>query len=363
MSVPATGGVPTGGAGEEAIELPRSGDAAFGQLMDALAPEADGGEAAPAAGGGAPAADAPVAGGADPDGGGDGAAQRPTAGDAPADDGAGGAGAGTGAADTGAAGGDPADAAAGAGAGDQGGAGALDAAVLVPKLGELSTKFEEATTQAYRQAAYDEVREEHGQYFTALEQHPRLLVGREVPAIGKEGMETLNSTEDAKDWQDAVKSLLVQEINDRASRQLDESKDFMATVHASIDLFKNNADLIPNTKSFDRELADQFAEFAKPYELRVDGKLQGYSVPVQPMIDQLRTRLAAQRAAAPASAAPAGDSAKGSPPAAGAAAAPAAQPASADAPQAGIPSKAGNSGNKEDFSTLFGTIGLPNLQI
>ena len=32
-------------------------------------------------------------------------------------------------------------------------------------------------------------------------------------------------------------------------------------------------------------------------------------------------------------------------------------------PQAGIPSKAGSGAEKEDFSTLFGTIGLPNLQI
>ena len=37
--------------------------------------------------------------------------------------------------------------------------------------------------------------------------------------------------------------------------------------------------------------------------------------------------------------------------------------APAEPPQAGIVSKAGNSTEKEDFSTLFGTIGLPNLTI
>lgn len=202
------------------------------------------------------------------------------------------------------------------------------------------------------------MREEHGQYFEALDKHPRLLVGQQVPAIGKEGMEVLQSTQDAKDWQDAVKHLLAAEIRDRATRQMDESADFLQTVHASIDLFKNNVDLVPGTKDFDRELADRFATLAKPYELRVDGKLQGYTIPVQPIIDSLRDQLVATRTAA----APAGDSTKGSPPAAGAAAPPAAQ-ATADPPQAGIPSKAGSGGEKEDFSTLFGTIGLPNIQI
>ena len=40
---------------------------------------------------------------------------------------------------------------------------------------------------------------------------------------------------------------------------MEESADFLQTVHASIDLFKNNRDLIPGTKDFDRRLADQFA--------------------------------------------------------------------------------------------------------
>lgn len=169
-------------------------------------------------------------------------------------------------------------------------------------------------------------------------------------------METLQSTQDAKDWQDAVKSVLVEEVKSRASTQMDESKDFMDTVHQSIELFQNNADLVPGTKDFDIELANRFAALAKPYELRVDGKLQGYSIPVQPIITSLRETLVAERASNTAPATP-------STPAAGqpAGAAPAAP--AADPPQAGVQSKAGSSDNKEDFSTLFGTIGLPNLQI
>jgi hypothetical protein len=169
-----------------------------------------------------------------------------------------------------------------------------------------------------------------------------------VPAIGKEGMETLRNSEDAKEWQEAVRSLLVAEIRDSAQSKMEDSREFINTVHASIDLFKNNPDLIPGAKGFNRALADSFATMAKPYEIRDedDNGLLGYSIPVQPIIDQLRAQ---QKAAAVPAATPA--------------AAPPLQPKKADPPQAGIVSKAGNSSEREDFSTLFGTIGLPNLQI
>lgn len=205
------------------------------------------------------------------------------------------------------------------------------------------------------------MKKEHGAYFDALEKHPRLLVGTEVPAIGKEGTEVLRDTADAKEWQDAVKSILVEDVRARATKAMDENSDFMATVHASVELFSNNVDLIPGTKEFDKDLADRFTELAEPYELRVDGKLQGYSVPVQPLVNQLRAKLAAERA-----------SLKPAAPAAAAAPTPQQQRAAEqarnsqgqfDAPQAGIPSKAGNGSQTEDFSALFGTIGLPDFRI
>lgn len=198
---------------------------------------------------------------------------------------------------------------------------------------------------------------EHKQYFEALEKHPRLLAGTQVPAIGREGMETLRDAADAKEWQDAVKSILVQEVRDRAGREMEGSADFLNTVHASIELFQNNADLIPGTKGFDKDLANRFATLATPYELRVDGKLQGYSIPVQPIIDQLRSQIAGERSAK-AAASPATPTS-----AAKAGAATSTPAAPADPPQAGISSKAGSSSEVEDFSTLFGTIGLPNLKI
>lgn len=183
-----------------------------------------------------------------------------------------------------------------------------------------------------------------------------MLVGRQVPRIdGKEGMETLRDSADAKEWQDAVRGLLGDEVRSRAAASMDENTGMLNTLHASIELFQKNVDLVPGTKGFDTELANRFATLAKPYELRDDaGKLNGYSIPVQPIIDNLRQQLVTERATRPA--APAA-----TPPGGAGAAAPAAP--AAEPPQAGIASKAGSSTEGEDFSTLFGTIGLPNFTI
>lgn len=198
------------------------------------------------------------------------------------------------------------------------------------------------------------MREEYSEYFDALNKHPRSLVGVEVPSIGKEGNEVLRDTADAREWQDAVKQLLVEEVRGRATTALDEQNDYLTTIHSSIELFQNNADLVPGTKEFDLDLAKRFTDLAEPYELRVDGKLNGYSIAVQPIINSLRSQIVAERAKAPAVAATTAVTAPG----AGASSSPA-----PDAPQAGIQSKAGSSNDKEDFTTLFGTLGLPNIKI
>lgn len=203
----------------------------------------------------------------------------------------------------------------------------------------------------------EEVQTEHKAYFDALEKHPMELVGATVPAIGREGQVTLNSPAEAREWQDGVKHILVREVRARAEKAMDENRDFLTTVHASIELFQKNADLVPGAKGFDKELADRLVSLVEPYELRVDGKLQGYTIPVQPIVDQLRAQVVRERAAAASSAAAAGGDSSATPPAA----TPPSPPA--DPPQAGIPSKAGAGSASEDFSTLFGTIGLPDLQI
>ena len=217
---------------------------------------------------------------------------------------------------------------------------------MAPKFGELSVKIEERAQQAYQAEAMEEVREEYPKYIEALTKHPRMLVGEQVPSLRGDGMETLRDSADAREWQEAVKAMLTEEIRANVDRRMEESRGELQTLHASIELFQNNPDLVPGTKQFDRELADKVMQLAKPYELRVEGKLQGFSIPVQPLVEQLRAQLKASRAAAPPPA-----------PAAPAPAAPA-----APAPQAGIRSKAGVSSEEENFDTLFGTIGLSGLR-
>lgn len=235
----------------------------------------------------------------------------------------------------------------------------MDAAELTPKLGELSQALEENTARGFQEAAYADVRKEFPAYFDALEMHPRQLVGKEVPVPGGEGMETLKDAADARDWQEATKQVLVQEINGRARRDMDENRGWLNTLQSSVELFKANTDLLPGTKGFDRELAKAVTEMATDYEVREDGKLIGYSINMQPIINQLRAQLASTRAAAAATTPPAGAPAAGAPPTpAGQAAA-----AAADPPQGGVASKAGSGDTPEDFSTLFGTLGLPNLKI
>lgn len=242
---------------------------------------------------------------------------------------------------------------------------APDTANLINQLGEISTKYEERVAGEHQAKALEEVRGEHPRYFEALEKHPRLLVGQKVPSLTGQGDETLTSAEDAAQWQEALKSILVQEVMDRAGRTMEADAATLNTVHASIELFQNNADLIPNSKGFDKELADRFAGLVKPYEMRVDGKLYGWTIPVQQLINQVRTQLVSERAAkataAPETPSPAAAAAA---PAAGApASTPSAPAAPADGPQAGIQSKAGNSSETEDFSTLWGTLNLPNLRL
>jgi len=258
-------------------------------------------------------------------------------------------------------GGDPGaagDADAGPAGGDRSTAWTVDYSTVSADLAGLSQKFEETSTKAFQQQALEGIQTEYKTYFDSLRQHPRMLVGTQVPSLqGQDGeMETLRDAGDAREWQDAVKALLTEEVRERATKSLEENKGILDTVHASIELFTKNKDMVPGTRQFDRVLADRFSSMVKPYELRVEGKLHGYSIPVQPLIEQLRAQIVRERAAAPA--VPATPAAAATGRAAGASG------AAADGPQAGIGSKAGSSSDDDnDFSTLFGTLGLPNLRI
>lgn len=336
---------------EDAIEFPHRGDVAFNDLMDALAPSDDPANEAGAQDFGREAAqgsgNAAVHGTGDP---------TSNAGATPYGNGgytqAQGATEATGAT-AGDAGGAAEQQPAGSTEGAVGAGWTLDADAVMPQIYAYSTALEERLGQAYNNNALQEVRQEYGKYFEALGKHPRMLVGTEVPSMSSDGMEILRDTEDAREWQGAVKEVLTAEIQQRAQNKYSQARDFIETLHASIDIFKNNKDLVPGTKNFDRQLADAFAQMAQPYELRVDGKLHGYSIPVQPIIDKLRGQLHQWRKTQQtASTPPTPQATRGRP-----------RAAAPPTPQATIQSRAGSSAEKEDFSTLFGTIGLPNLQI
>lgn len=205
----------------------------------------------------------------------------------------------------------------------------------------MSENLEQVMQEGYKEEALEGVKEEYAKYFETLQKHPRLLVGEEVPNLKGEGTETLRSAEDAREWQEAVKHILADEVRSRMSHLQDANMQLAETLHGAVDLFKNNPDLVPGTTGFDRELADAFAEMARDYEHRVDGRLLGYTIPVQSLINGIRSQLVARRSQAPdPTPAPA-------------------QKQQQQQPQAGMRSKAGTSSDdSEDFSTLFGTLGV-----
>lgn len=226
-------------------------------------------------------------------------------------------------------------------------------------FGEIATAFETRQTEGFEQQAFTALQSEYPKHFEALKQHPRTLVGQEVPSTTGPGMERLRDSEDAKDWQDAMRALLVSEAESRVEASRDGAREVFSTVHSSIALFQNNTDLIPGTKQFDRELADAFATAVSDYQVRADGKLVGYSVPVQPIINAIRQQLAGRRAAAPSA------------PAAAALATAQQQRAAEQArteagrftgPQAGIRSQAGQSAPEgtDDAAGLLGAFARQN---
>ena len=328
----------------EDIGFALEGDSAFSTLMDTLAPQEDS-ETGDQGGGtaGAPA---------DPGG------PTGTSGEASADpigDVAGGdAGAGGESALPDGTTGTPAPADAVGAGGRAAGVGRVDVASIQSKFGEISLALEDNASKAFQGQALDAVRAEYPKYFDALKVHPRTLVNTEVPSMTGEGMERLRDSNDAKDWQDAVKAQLLGEIQERGAQLQEEQGTNLRIMHGSIEMFQNNRDLVPGTRQFDKQLADNVMKFARPYMLRDDNnKLIGFSIPIQPLIEQEREVLAHSRKAAPPP--PTAQAAPGSSGKTGAAQTPAQK---ARQPQAGLRSKAGQSSEAENFDALFSTLGF-----
>lgn len=235
---------------------------------------------------------------------------------------------------------------------------------MLPQLETLATKYEETQTKTLERESLAAVQQEYGKYFEAAGKPARMLVGQEVPSLTGPGMERLRDSADARDWQEAVKQMLVGEVESRVEKARDAQRDVSTAIHASIELFRNNTDLIPGTAEFDKDLADAFASQVKDYVVKgPNGKIVGYMVPVQPIINALRAQLAATRTAAtaaPAAAAGAAEQAAAATATARQAAA-AAQARAADgrfeAPQAGVRSQAGRSADPSEGDEAAGVLG------
>lgn len=225
-----------------------------------------------------------------------------------------------------------------------------------PLLNNAAQAIHERTDEAFRNRALEELRGEIDKKFLdALEQHPRMLVGDTVPSIKDPNQtEVLRSSEDARDWQEALKSVITAQVNRRAQGYADEAKPLLSTVQNSVEMFRRNPDLIPGTKDFDPVLAGRVVALAKSYEHREDGKLFGYRVDIQPLIGNLRDQLTKERAATPAPAAPAAPTARQEQAANQARNQESGQ---FEAPQAGIPSRSGMSGTEEeDFNPFWDAV-------
>lgn len=217
--------------------------------------------------------------------------------------------------------------------------------------------------ESFRQAANQELRTEiDPRYYEALEKHPMALVGESVPGVKGDGqMMVLRDTAEARDWQDATKALIEAEVAAKIRTKSDEVRPLMGVIQESILMLQNNSDLIPGTKEYDPELAEQFTKIAKSYELRIGDKLYGYQVNVQPLINELRTNLGERRGASGEQANQAAREAQQR----RAAEQSRNQAGQFDAPQAGISSKANVSGDtgNDDYSVFWSGVGMPNVSI
>ncbi|QNN98097.1 hypothetical protein SEA_FEDE_49 [Microbacterium phage Fede] len=213
----------------------------------------------------------------------------------------------------------------------------------------------------FKADAFKEIQNEIDEKFIeGLQLRPMQMVGMEVPSLRngappEEKMKILDS-QMAKDWQETVKGLIEDAVEDKVQTRQDQLRPMLSVIQDSVALGQNNPDLIPNTRGFDLELATRFVKLAKAYEVRTAKGVIGYGVNVQPLINELRSTLATERGAN-------GEQQKQEARAVQqrqqAAAQPRTESGQFDAPQAGIPSKTGMSGEPaEDYSTFWSATGV-----
>lgn len=204
----------------------------------------------------------------------------------------------------------------------------------------MATKVREAA----RVETLTGMRTEFSTYFDIIEAAPRMLIGKQVPSLDPEkDTEVIRDANDARDYQEAAKSLLAKELGSRVTAAVQEQGEYLQVVSQSIDMLQQNPDLLR-----DKVLADRVAALIKPYEYRKDGKLVGYSVNVIPLVAQVRQQLQTERSTAGAA-----STGASVPPVA-----PAVPTPPAPAPQQGLRASAAQSSQPEGFDQLWSTLGF-----
>ena len=204
---------------------------------------------------------------------------------------------------------------------------------------------------ALRMQAIEEIRNDiEPSLLEAINVHPRLLIGDTVPSVKAGGApEVLKTSEDARDWQEAVRGIITEQVTNRTSALMNDARPLLGTLQDSVNLFRSNRDLIPGTAEYNPQLAKQFIEMTKAYLFVADGKPLGWRVDVQPILDSIRQSLGA--------AAPTARQEQ-------VASQPRATDGKWDAPQAGIPSRTGSSGaEEEDYSAFWKTVGMSDMNL
>lgn len=237
----------------------------------------------------------------------------------------------------------------------------LDPAEISTALGsaneKVSERLETAVLGQVTREVYDSIDKE---FHEVMRLSPFEIVGSEVPDLRRGAQEgskiKLRDSAEAREYQDSLKNIVQRQVDDQKQQKLSELKPMMSMVQGSVMLFQNNPDLVPGSAKFDVELATRFTRMAKAYEQRgPNGKLLGYAVNVQPMINELRSGLNSERGAQ--------GQQRSEQQRQAAANQPRTEQGRFDSPQGGIMSKSnaqGGGGAEEEFSTFWSAVGIQN---
>jgi hypothetical protein len=167
-------------------------------------------------------------------------------------------------------------------------------------LAEASNKITQNMESSFRQAATAEVEADIDKVFLdILNDDPYQLATKSVPDIrpgaANDAKVTLRDSSEAKAYQESLAKLVKAEIDDVVKQKTDQIRPLMSVTQESALLLQSNPDLIPDTDKYDPELAALVYEVGKSYELKVNDKVIGFQVPMQPIINKLRGDLEKSR--------------------------------------------------------------------